>query len=154
MAGTQVTRMNWSPHVTVACVLEHSGQFLLIEEMVDGQLVLNQPAGHWEQNETLLQATVRETLEEAAWHYTPTHLTGIYHWQHPATEVTYLRFCFTGKLLGQEKERQLDTGIEQAVWLTYAQLMQRSNMHRSPLVKQCVDDYLKGQRFDLSLFGS
>ena len=146
--------MNWSPHITVACVLERSSQFLLIEEKVDGQLVLNQPAGHWEQNETLLQATVRETLEEAAWHYTPTHLTGIYQWQHPASGETYLRFCFTGELLEQDKDRQLDEGIERAIWLTYDQLKQRKNMHRSPLVQKCVDDYLKGQRFELTLFGN
>lgn len=144
--------MKWSPHITVASVLERDNQFLLVEEKINGQLVLNQPAGHWENGENLLEATVRETLEETAWHYQPTHVTGIYQWIHPVSSETYLRFCFTGKLLDCDPNRELDEGIERAIWLTQDQLRQRKPDHRSPLVQQCVNDYLNGNRFALSLF--
>ena len=143
--------MNWSPHITVAAVLERNNAFLFVEERVDGQLVLNQPAGHWEQNETLLEATIRETLEETAWRYEPSHLTGIYQWQHPKSAETYLRFCFTGRLIEHEISRKLDSGIEKAIWLGQQELIARQKEHRSPMVQQCLDDYLNGQRFDLSI---
>ena len=146
--------MNWSPHITVAAVLERNNEFLLVEERIHGQLVLNQPAGHWEQGETLLDATRRETLEETAWRYEPTHLIGIYQWQHPESSETYLRFSFTGKLIGHDITRKLDTGIERAIWLDREALIARGKDHRSPLVQQCIDDYLTGQRFDLSILVS
>ena len=146
--------MNWTPHITVASVLERDDKFLFVEEKVAGQIVLNQPAGHWEQGETLLEATVRETIEETAWQYQPTYVTGIYQWRHPVTTATYLRFCFTGNLIEHLDNRQLDTGIVQAIWLTKVQLKDRLQDHRSPLVQQCVDDYLNGQRFDLSILQS
>jgi ADP-ribose pyrophosphatase YjhB (NUDIX family) len=146
--------MNWSPHITVAAVLERDNKFLFVEEKVHGQLVINQPAGHWEQGETLLDATVRETLEETAWHYEPTSITGIYQWRHPQTADTYLRFCFTGKLIEHDAHRVLDTDIEQAVWLTHEELKLRHKQHRSSMVQLCIEDYLKGQRFDLSILQS
>lgn len=143
--------MKWSPHITVASVLERNKTFLIVEERVHGKLVLNQPAGHWEQGETLLDAAVRETLEETAWQYEPTHVTGIYQWQDPESAETYLRFCFTGKLIEHDQSRELDTGIEKAIWLDKKELITRHKDHRSPLVQQCIDDYLRGQRFDLSI---
>jgi 8-oxo-dGTP pyrophosphatase MutT (NUDIX family) len=143
--------MDWSPHITVAAILEKDMRFLFVEERIEGKLVLNQPAGHWEQGESLLEATVRETLEETAWRYQPTAVVGIYQWTHPDAHNTYLRFCFTGSLIEHDAGLQLDKEIERAIWLDYKQLSMRSNDHRSPLVKQCIDDYIKGQRFDLSL---
>ena len=143
--------MTWIPHVTVACVLQREHKFLLVEERINGQLVLNQPAGHWEQGETLLEASVRETLEETAWRYQPSYLTGIYQWQHPGSGETYLRFCFTGELLEFDSQRKLDKEIEQVVWLDEEQLKNRIVEHRSPLVQQCIDDYIKDQRFELSI---
>lgn len=143
--------MKWSPHITVAAILEQDNKFLLVEERVHGRLVLNQPAGHWEQGESLLDATIRETLEETAWLYEPTHIIGIYQWRHPASNKTYLRFCFTGNLIGHDADRELDTGIEQAIWLTQDELVVRHKDHRSPMVQQCIEDYQSGQRFDLSI---
>jgi 8-oxo-dGTP pyrophosphatase MutT (NUDIX family) len=143
--------MNWSPHITVASVLEQNQTFLFVEEKIDGQLVLNQPAGHWEQGESILEASIRETLEETAWHYRPTHLVGIYQWTHPQSSQTYLRFCLTGELLEHEPQRKLDVGILRAVWLSHEELINRSVQHRSPLVRQCLDDYINGKRFDISL---
>lgn len=141
--------MNWPLHVTVAAVIERDGQFLMVQESIQGQSVINQPAGHLEQNENLVEAVVRETLEETAWHFEPNALLGIYRWTHPRG-MTYLRFSFTGNLLHEEKERALDEGIEQTIWLDRQSLLQREYQLRSPMVLQCVDDYLAGTRLPLS----
>lgn len=141
--------MSWPLHVTVAAVVERDGQFLLVQESIQGQSVINQPAGHLEQNETLVDAVVRETLEETAWHFEPNALVGIYRWIHPRGD-TFLRFSFTGNLIQEEKGRDLDHGIEQSIWLDRQALLQRKQQLRSPLVLQCIDDYLAGIRIPLS----
>lgn len=143
--------MIWKPNVTVAAVVERDGRFLLVEEEADGRLVLNQPAGHLDEGESLLAACVRETLEETAWHFVPEALLGVYRWPHPAKDVTYLRFAFTGRLLYQEPERRLDHGIARVLWLTRAQAAREAHRHRSPQVLRCMDDYLAGERYPLSL---
>lgn len=139
------------PRVTVASVLERDGQFLLVEEMIQQRRVFNQPAGHLEQREHVVDAVARETLEETGWHFRPTHLTGIYRWSNVKADITYVRFCFTGELLQHEPERPLDKGIVAAHWLTRAQIQSGQFPLRSPLVIRCIDDYLAGQRYDLSL---
>jgi 8-oxo-dGTP pyrophosphatase MutT (NUDIX family) len=141
--------MSWPLHVTVASVIERDGRFLLVQESVGGQSVINQPAGHLEPDESLIQAAVRETLEETAWHIEPSALVGIYRWKHPQGK-TYLRFCFTGSLLRHEPGRALDHGIEQVVWLGQDDLRASAASLRSPLVLQCIDDYLAGIRMPLS----
>jgi 8-oxo-dGTP pyrophosphatase MutT (NUDIX family) len=141
--------MTWTPHVTVAAVLERDGRFLLVEEETTSGLALNQPAGHLEENETLVEAVVRETLEETAWHFQPSALLGVYRWRSPHTQVTYLRFAFTGILLRHDPDRSLDTGIVRTVWLTPAELRQATHRHRSPQVQRCADDYLAGIRHSL-----
>lgn len=143
--------MIWKPNVTVAAVVERDGRFLLVEEAADSRLVINQPAGHLDEGESLIDAVVRETLEETAWHFRPEALVGIYRWRHPGKRVTYLRFAFAGAALRHEPERRLDDGIIQAIWLTPAELSAASDRQRSPLVQRCVDDYLAGRRFPLSL---
>ena len=142
--------MIWTPHVTVAAVVQQDGRFLLVEEAVKDGIALNQPAGHLEENETLLQAVVRETLEETAWHFRPEALLGVYRWLSPRNQVTYLRFAFTGSLLRHEPERPLDHGILRALWMTPEAIRQSVASHRSPQVLRCVDDYLSGVRYPLS----
>jgi len=143
--------MSWPLHVTVAAVVEQDGRFLLVQERVRGESVINQPAGHLEQDESLLEAVIRETLEETAWHFVPEELVGIYRWQHPQSGDTFLRFGFCGQLSGQDLQRSLDTGIEQVLWLTAQELAARAEQVRSPLVMQCINDYLRGQRYPLDL---
>jgi ADP-ribose pyrophosphatase YjhB (NUDIX family) len=143
--------MVWKPHVTVATVAERNGEFLMVEETVDDFVCFNQPAGHLDEGESLLHAVVRETLEETAWHFEPTHLIGIYRWRNPADGKTWVRACFTGHCLRHEPERQLDDGIIQAHWLTRAALAARAPQLRSPLVLRCIDDYLAGHRYPLTL---
>ena len=141
----------WTPHVTVAAVIERDGRFLMVEESSAGEVVLNQPAGHWEPGETLSEACARETLEESAHVFQPTHLVGIYRWTHPGSAVTFLRFAYCGLLRGEEAGRALDPDILRAVWLTPAELRAGKGRHRSPLVSRCFEDYLAGRRYSLDL---
>ena len=140
----------WRPSVTVAAIIERSGKFLFVEELQDGRRVLNQPAGHLDPDETLIAACAREVLEETAHRFEPTGLVGIYRWYYKPADVTFLRFCFAGKVLSVEK-KDLDPEIVALHWLTPAELKSKSAMHRSPLVQQCLDDYLAGRNFPLTV---
>jgi ADP-ribose pyrophosphatase YjhB (NUDIX family) len=142
--------MVWKPSVTVAAVIERDGRFLFVEERIDGRLVLNQPAGHLDPGESLIAACRREVLEESAHRFEPEGLVGVYRWHYAAKDVTFLRFCFFGKILGSEN-RPLDKEIVALHWLTTDELKKRHGEHRSPLVQKCVADYLAGRRFPLAL---
>jgi ADP-ribose pyrophosphatase YjhB (NUDIX family) len=143
--------MPWKPNVTVAAVIERDGKYLLVEEETAGGLAFNQPAGHLEEGESLVDAVVRETLEETAYHFHPTHLVGIYNWRRPDGEVTYLRFAFAGELRGWEADRRLDAGIVAAHWLTLEEVDACAARHRSPLIRRCIDDLRGGRRYPLDL---
>ena len=144
----------WKPSVTVASVIERDGHFLLVEEETSDGIRFNQPAGHLDPNETLVEAAVRETIEESAYDFTPTALIGIYMARYLSSrtgqEVTYLRFAFTGDV-GAVHDRPLDEGILRAVWMTREEMLTCQHKHRSALVLRCVDDYLAGKRAPLSL---
>jgi 8-oxo-dGTP pyrophosphatase MutT (NUDIX family) len=141
----------WRPSVTVAAVIERDGRFLFVEEEANGRRVLNQPAGHLDPGESLAQAVVREVLEETAHRITPTALLGIYRWIYDPEDVTFLRFAVLGRVDGVEAGRRLDKEILAAVWLSPAELAARRAEHRSPLVQQCVDDFLAGRSFPLEV---
>ena len=143
--------MIWKPNVTVAAVVMRDGKFLLVEEETDAGLAFNQPAGHLEEGESVIDAVVRETLEETAYHFRPTHLIGIYNWRHPVKEVTYLRFTFGGELRGYAAGRPLDTGIVAARWLSLDEVRATQARHRSPLILRCIEDQLAGQSCPLDL---
>jgi len=142
--------MNWTPHVTVAAIIEQEQRFLLVEEKSEGLIVFNQPAGHWDEGETLLEAVARETLEESAWHFEPQALIGIYQYTSSINQTTYVRFSFCGQFYHHEPDRVLDTDILGTVWLTRDEIAHLPNL-RSPMVLRCIDDYLKGHRYPLSL---
>ena len=143
--------MIWKPNVTVAAIFERDGQFLLVEENTDDGIRFNQPAGHWEQGETLVEGTRREALEETAYHFSPQWLQGVYSWHHPHKDVTYLRFAYGGAVTGFDAERTLDDGIIRAVWLDPDEIRACVDRHRSPLVLRCVEDHLAGRRYPLEL---
>lgn len=144
------TSIDWLPHVTVAMVVESEGRFLLVEEESDGIIVFNQPAGHWDEGETLVDAAIRETLEETRWQVVPEAMIGLYQYTNPATQITYLRVCFSGKPSHCDSARPLDKGILQAVWLSYDEIVATPNL-RSPMVLRCIKDYLTGIRYPLTL---
>jgi len=142
----------WRPSVTVAGVIERDGRFLFVEELAGGRKVLNQPAGHLDPGESLVEAVAREVLEETAHRFAPTALVGVYRWRYDKEEdATFLRFAFRGLLEGVEAGRTLDKEIVALAWLTPAELAARRAEHRSPLVQQCVDDYLAGRSFPLDV---
>ena len=144
----------WKPSVTVAAIIEQDGKFLLIEEETSEGVRINQPAGHLDPHESPEQAVIRETLEETAHEFTPTALVGMSMSRHTSRrtgeEVTYLRFTFCG-VPGRRHERPLDEGILRTMWLTRDELAACREQHRSPLVLQCVDEYLAGRRAPLEL---
>jgi 8-oxo-dGTP pyrophosphatase MutT (NUDIX family) len=139
------------PGITVAAVIEDRGRFLLVEELIQGRHVLNQPAGHLDPGESLVAACVREVLEETAHRFVPTALVGIYRWVYAPKDVTFVRFAFCGLIEGSEPARSLDPPVVAVHWLTAAQIAARAAAHRSPLVQQCVDDYVAGRRFALEV---
>lgn len=143
--------MIWKPNVTVAAVIEQDGKFLMVEEETGEGIRFNQPAGHWEADETLAEGAVREALEETAYHFSPEWLLGVYRWHHPRKDITYLRFAFAGRVHGHEPQRQLDSGILRAVWLSQEEIRATAERHRSPLVLKCIEDYLAGTRYPLEL---
>jgi ADP-ribose pyrophosphatase YjhB (NUDIX family) len=135
--------------LTVAAVVEENGKFLLVEELAHGQQVFNQPAGHVEPGESLLDAAVRETREETGFHFRPNRLLGIYLWQHPDSGRCYLRIAFKGTALAPAEEPTLDDGILAVHWLSPREMRQCEPRMRSPMVLQCVDDYLSGTGYPL-----
>jgi 8-oxo-dGTP pyrophosphatase MutT (NUDIX family) len=141
----------WTPHLTVAAVIEQEGKFLLVEERSEGKIVLNQPAGHVEENETLVEAVIRETLEESGRPFKPEAVSGIYRWRSPNNGITYLRLAFCGSHGKRDRDLALDTDIITTHWLSLDELQQRDAQLRSPLVMRCIEDYLAGQRYPLEL---
>jgi len=133
--------MTWKPHVTVAAVIESNQRYLLVEEHIDGNTVFNQPAGHLEQGESLLAAIQREVLEETAYKFTPEALIGTYLYELPDKPRSYLRFCFSGRVEEPPTNSPLDKEIIAAHWLSMEQIQQQHL--RSPLVMQCIRDYLE-----------
>lgn len=146
----------WTPHATVATVVEKDGKFLLVEERriinSSGELgiVYNQPAGHVDQGESILAAAVRETLEETRWQVKLTHLIGIYTFTAPSNGVTYHRYCFAAEALVHQPTSQLDDGILAAKWLSWEDIQQLNNL-RSPLVKRCIQDHIDGKQYPLDI---
>lgn len=143
--------MVWTPRATVAAVIERNGAFLMVEEAPDGSPVLNQPAGHLEPGESLLDAVVREVGEETGLRFTPAAIVGIYRWLNPVTGETYLRTTFAGNVEGEAAARPPDSEILRTLWLARETILTKGHRLRSPLVMRSIDDYLAGRRFDLAL---
>lgn len=137
--------------MTVAAVTERDGRYLLVEERSQGKLVLNQPAGHLEDNESLLDAVVRETLEETTWHFQPQAIVGLYRWRHPSKGETYMRVSFSGTVNGYDETRKIDADIERALWMSIDEIRASHDRLRSPMVLRAIEDHIAGHAWPLSL---
>jgi 8-oxo-dGTP pyrophosphatase MutT (NUDIX family) len=152
---SEISNQAGRPRVTVAALVERDGRFLFVEERdIQGDLVINQPAGHVESGETILEAVVRETYEETGWRVRPEALVGFYLWSRPDGAASYLRIAIAGCPERHDPGASLDEGIVRALWLSPDELAERRNMHRSPMVVRCVEDYLAGERYPLSVLKS
>ena len=151
--------IRWKPSVTVAAVIERDGRFLLVEEHTPEGLRLNNPAGHLDPGESPAEGCARETLEETTHSFRPTALVGVYlsRFQRPGPQagtvqdITYLRFAFCGELGEAQAGRALDAGIVRTLWMSPDEIRASRAQHRSPLLLQCMEDYLAGQRHTLDL---
>jgi len=144
----------WKPAVTVASIIERDDMFFMIEEDTSDGRRINQPAGHLDPGESLIDAVVRETLEETAHDFMPRYLVGTYLARYLSNRrgipVTYLRFAFAGEL-GQQHDQPLDHGIVRTMWMSYDELVATKDRHRSELILKCIDDYRAGVKVPLSV---
>lgn len=146
----------WKPNTTVATVVERTNtqsetEYLLVHEIRDGKEVYNQPAGHLDEGESLINAAVRETREETGWDVEITGLIGIYRFI-AANGITYMRHAFSAKPLQYHPNAPLDEGIIEAVWMTRSQMADIEHQIRSEMVESALNDYEKGQLYPLSIF--
>ncbi len=142
----------WLPRVTVATVIEKDGKFLMVEEDIYGEKILNQPAGHLEPNETLIEAAVRETLEETGWHIEIDHVIEFSQWTSPNSQNHYLRSCFAGTAIKFNPNQTLDEGIIRAIWLSRDEVAAQAHRLRSPLVLHHIDHHINGKRTNTDIF--
>lgn len=146
--------MTWYPHATVATVVERNGKFLMVEEFADGKLVFNQPAGHLEPDENILQAAIRETLEETCWQVELEAFLGLYQYTSAVNGICYIRSCFIARAVRELPDRTLDKEIRAVHWLTYQEIKPLGDQLRSQVVLRVIDDYLAGIRYPLSVLTS
>ena len=156
MSTTKAAKVRWTPHATVATIVECDGKFLLVEErrIIDDQqntaVVYNQPAGHVDQGESIATAAIRETFEETRWQVELQHLIGVYIFTAPSNGITYHRYCFAAKAIKHHPDSRLDDGIIAARWFSWNEIEQLNNL-RSPLVKRCIKDHIDGKQYPLDL---
>lgn len=141
----------WKPHATVAAVIPCENTFLIVEEPRSGGIFFNQPAGHLEDGESLIEAVIREVREETAWRFTPHYLLGVYRWRNPANGNTHMRTTFVGSVDDHDPDQPLFDDIIAANWKTVDELRSNSDRLRSPLVLTCIEDYLAGKKHSLTL---
>ncbi|MEE8058084.1 MAG: NUDIX hydrolase [Pseudomonadales bacterium] len=143
--------MEWLPHVTVATIVERDGKYLLVEEVSNGDLVFNQPAGHLDANETLQQAAIRETFEETGWTVTLKGIVGLALYTSPHNQVTYHRTTFIAEAISHNPDLALDDGIQQVLWMSYEEMLVNVDKMRSSLVIKSIEQYRAGHHYPLDM---
>ena len=143
----------WPPHITVACVIEKEGKYLMVEERdkISGEMVFNQPAGHVEAGESLAQAALRETLEETGWDIELIGVLGVSLYIAPTNGITYHRTTFLATAVHRAKNAILDPDIHAVHWLDYEAIVARSARMRSPLALAVIDRQRQGICYPLDL---
>lgn len=149
-----MTLPRWKPHTTVAAIVERDGRYLLVEENTPDGLLLNNPAGHLDPGESIVDGVIREAREETTRDFQPTELVGIYLVPPPDGDpaaITWLRFAFAGTISEEVSGRMLDDGIVRTLWMTIEEIRASRDRHRSPVLLQCVEDHHAGRRFPLDV---
>ena len=136
----------FKPNTTVAAVIHHQGKFLLVEELDNGKTVYNQPAGHLEKKEDLIAAVKREIVEETGLTLSPEYLCGIYYFHRPDLSLYFLRFCFVIELDEWPTGQPQDDEIIATHWFSFDEIEAKKAQLRSPMVLECIEDYLSGKR--------
>ena len=134
----------------VTAVVLRGEKLLLIHRFREGKEYWIFPGGV-EEGEDLETALRREVLEETGYSFQPDALTGIYHWTCAENGTTYLRFTFSGQVTDFDPTRKLDTGIVRATWFSMEEILEKQAIHRTPLVIQCITDYLAEKNYPLDI---
>lgn len=142
---------DFNPHITVATVIKKDNLFLMVEEYSGGKRVINQPAGHVEAGETLIEAAQRETLEETGWLCEVSDFMTLSRWIHPDTKETYFRVTFAAIPLVHNHEQALDPAIIQTLWLSYEEICSRQESHRSPAIMQDIENFQAAKFYPLTI---
>ncbi len=141
-----------SIHLTVATVVERDSKFLMVRETIDGEQVINQPAGHVEPGEDVMAAALRETVEETGWEVAITGFLGFSNAMSPTTGITYYRLVFVAEALNFNEDAEIDNDIDCAEWMTLNEIKGPANKPRSEMVHQAIDDFISGRVFSLEMF--
>lgn len=144
------------PEITVACIVEKNGRYLLVEEYTEIGVRLNQPAGHLEPGETVESGAVRETMEETACQVVPVSLVAVNlleYMQNFLEPRSFLRFTFEAKFIKQ-MDVSLDSDIICTHWMTYEEILACRERHRSHLVLDTIEAYRQGIRAPVSLLST
>jgi len=141
-----------SIHLTVATVVERDSTFLMVRETIDGEQVINQPAGHVEPGEDVMTAALRETMEETGWEVAITSFLGFSNAMSPTTGITYYRLVFIAEALNFNADAEIDNDIDSAEWMTLDEIKDPTNKPRSEMVHQAIDDFISGRVFSLEMF--
>lgn len=127
-------------------MIERGGRFLLVEEPIDRRRVWNQPAGHLEARETVIDAIVREVREETGYRFEPSGWLGATTLALPSGAVS-LRIAFTGTV-GATPESDPEPPITAVGWLTRTEI--DSLEVRSPLTTAAIDAFFVAPRLPLT----
>lgn len=139
----------YKPHVTVACIVQAEGELLVVEETINGKATWNQPAGHLEAEESLLQAASRELYEETGIRAEMDCFLGVQQWTAP-DNTPFIRFLFALDLPERATTEPQDSDIDRCWWLPPEQILAATHL-RSPLVAESVRIWQSGVRYPLSL---
>jgi 8-oxo-dGTP pyrophosphatase MutT (NUDIX family) len=142
--------------LTTACVVFREGRYLLVEERdkVTGRMVFNQPAGHLETGESIIEGAIRETREETGYLVSPSGFISMGLYSPPERPLTYLRVTLLAEIIDHVESARLDPDIHAIHWLNYDQIRAQSDKLRSPMVLDAVERHRSGQIHSLNLIAT